>query len=382
MRYRLGLDLGANSLGWAVLELQPKTAWHNADPIGVIATGVRMFDAGVDGSIEQGKDSSRGAERRQARQTRRQTWRRQYRKSKLFGILQRLEHLPSTENREADTRDVALKSLDEALTAKWCPEGDIDSHQKLPYLLRAAALEHALEPFELGRALYHLGQRRGYKANRKTEKPDDEDAGKVATGITVLDRARLAIPDDPSTIRTLAQTVRDEFTQQEGRFALKSEDPSSATRGRIRKHYTSRKMYYDEFIAIRDAQLGFDTSIQIADWKRIEKALFHQRPLKSQKHLVGRCTLEYDGRGHGRRRCTIAMQEFQEFRLLQTVNHLRILLPDQPSQPLTDDQRGILVDHLQQHGDLLLIPPRASQNPGRLPQSSLSWISRKALRSR
>jgi CRISPR-associated endonuclease Csn1 len=357
MRYRLGLDLGANSLGWAVLELQPKVQWYNAEPVGIMASGVRMFDAGVDGSIEQGKDSSRGAERRQARQTRRQTWRRQYRKSKLFGLLQRLGHLPKTESREPDVRDAALKSLDESLTVKWCPEGDIDAHQKMPYLLRAAALDQLLEPHELGRALYHLGQRRGYKANRKTDIVDDEESGKVAAGISTLDRARYVDPETPSTQRTLAQTVRDEFGQVNGRFVLKSEDSASPTRGRIRKHYTSRKMYYDEFIALRDAQLRFGTSIQMGDWRRIEKALFHQRPLKSQKHLVGRCTLEKDKQGRGRRRCTIAMLEFQEFRLLQTVNHLRIVLPGQPSQPISDEQRKVLIDHLQIHGDLLLKAP-------------------------
>lgn len=365
MRYRLGLDLGANSLGWALVSLQPKTVWHNADPIGLIAAGVRMFDAGVDGSIEQGKDSSRGAERRQARQTRRQTWRRQYRKSKLFGLLQRLGHLPKTANRDPDVRDAALKLLDETLTTKWCPDGDIDAHQKMPYLLRAAALDRLLDPIELGRALYHLGQRRGYKANRKTDKADDEESGKVAAGISALDRARRVNPDDElAPPRTLAQTVRDEFVQQNGRFVLRSEDPASGTRGRIRKHYTSRKMYYDEFLAIRDAQLQFGSKIPMADWKRIEKALFHQRPLKSQKHLVGRCTLEQDKRGRGRRRCTIALLDFQEFRLLQTVNHLRIVLPGQPSQPLTDEQRQVLVEHLQAHGDLLLQPLRRRSKLG------------------
>lgn len=374
MRYRLGLDLGANSLGWAVLELPPRIEWPKAEPISIVASGVRMFDAGVEGSIEQGKDSSRGAERRQARQTRRQTWRRQYRKMKLFGILQRLELLPTSDNRNADTRDKAIKLLDEVLTAKWCMDGDIDAHQKMPYLLRAAALDQLLEPHELGRALYHLGQRRGYRANRKTDKPDDEDSGKVDSGIKALDRARLANVDDPQTLRTLAQTVRDEFKQENGLFAIHSEDHASGTRGRIRKHYTSRKMYYDEFIAIRDAQLQLASSIDIIDWKRIEKALFHQRPLKSQKHLVGRCTLEFDKRGHGRRRCTIALPEFQEFRLLQGVNHLRITMPDGNLIPLTQEQRSVVIQHLQMFGDLLLTPPRRKSKTAPATASVMSLL--------
>src|SRR5690606_41494064 len=45
---------------------------------------------------------------------------------------------------------------------------------KLPYVLRAAALDHPLEPHELGRALYHLAQRRGFQSNRRSPRRDDE----------------------------------------------------------------------------------------------------------------------------------------------------------------------------------------------------------------
>lgn len=377
MRYRLGLDLGANSLGWAVLETDQKGEWHNAQPVGVVATGVRMFDAGVEGSIEQGKDSSRAAERRRARQARRQTWRRRYRKGQLFRLLQRLNSLPTTAGDDSVDRDAALKGLDDALTAKWCKPGDIAAHQKLPYLLRAAALEQLLEPFELGRAIYHLGQRRGYKANRKTDVPDSDDAGIVSAGISTLERARRRTPDDPDNVRTLAETVRDEFVQEHGRFVLRSEDPAAATRGRIRQRFTARQMYYDEFIRIRDAQLHYGCAIPMEDWKRIERILFTQRPLKSQKHLVGRCTLEFDRRGKGRRRCTIALPEFQEFRLLQAVNHLRITLPGEESQPLSDEQRHVLLNFLSTHGDLVLQhPKRRTKNAPEVSVESLLQLPR------
>ncbi|MCA9059134.1 MAG: hypothetical protein KDA85_11565, partial [Planctomycetaceae bacterium] len=257
-----------------------------------------------------------------------------------------------------EDRDLVLKQLDLELTSKWCAVGDTDSHQKLPYLLRAAALEQKLLPYELGRAIYHLGQRRGYKANRKTDLANDEESGRVASGILTLDYARLADPNDPSSLRTFAQTVKDEFRRQNGRYVLNSEDRSSPTRGRIRGHYTSRAMYYSEFLAIRDAQLRLGTEITITDWKRIERILFHQRPLKSQKHLVGRCTLEFDARGHGRRRCTAALPEFQEFRLLQAVNHLRLMAPGQPERQLANAERQVLIDHLMEYGDLPLLPPR------------------------
>ena len=51
----LGLDLGVGSLGWAILELEDR------DSPTIIDAGVRVFEAGVDGSedaIATGKDTS------------------------------------------------------------------------------------------------------------------------------------------------------------------------------------------------------------------------------------------------------------------------------------------------------------------------------------
>src|SRR3546814_5649437 len=39
-----------------------------------------------------------------------------------------------------------------------------------PYSLRERALDERLEPYEIGRALFHLNQRRGFKSNRKAER--------------------------------------------------------------------------------------------------------------------------------------------------------------------------------------------------------------------
>ena len=48
--YRLGIDLGSGSVGWAaVLED------HQGDAKPVLAMGVRRFEAGVLGDIESGK---------------------------------------------------------------------------------------------------------------------------------------------------------------------------------------------------------------------------------------------------------------------------------------------------------------------------------------
>src|SRR5690606_28296764 len=53
------------------------------------------------------------------------------------------------------------------------------------YALRARALDEKLPPHHIGRALFHLNQRRGFKSNRKTDRRDN-DQGKIAEGISRL----------------------------------------------------------------------------------------------------------------------------------------------------------------------------------------------------
>lgn len=77
-------------------------------PVRLIDAGVRIFEAGVEGDVEQGKDRSRGAKRREARQPRRQQWRRQQRKRRLFTLLQKHELLPPSENNRSENRNANL----------------------------------------------------------------------------------------------------------------------------------------------------------------------------------------------------------------------------------------------------------------------------------
>src|SRR3546814_17448810 len=47
-----------------------------------------------------------------------------------------------------------------------------------------------LEPYEIGRALFHLNQRRGFLSNRKAERRQkDSEDGKIASGAKALDQA-------------------------------------------------------------------------------------------------------------------------------------------------------------------------------------------------
>lgn len=327
--YDLGIDLGPASIGWGIVAIEDDRA------VELLGAGVRRFDAGVsgdDGKIERGADKSRATARREARGPRRLAWRRQYRLKKVYRRLQRLGLLPSGEKADYDTRHRLINDLDKEIRDHY-GIGKKDSRQQLvPYLLRRDALddEKKMPPYHLGRALYHLAQRRGFKSNLKAQEKDEGDDGKadspgeVKKGIKRLDH-QIQEAD--------AETLGEYFT---------TVDPENQKR--IRGRWTARRMYEEEFHAIWQSQIPGHPGLSLTDDDRDDlfETIFYQRPLKSQKHLLGRCDLE-----PRKRRAPTACLEFQEFRLLQRVNDLAVIPPDNVERPLSTDERSKLLDHLQ-----------------------------------
>jgi CRISPR-associated endonuclease Csn1 len=319
----LGLDLGVSSLGWALLELNRATQ----EPIGVRALGVRIFPAGVDGDVESGREESRGVKRRDRRLQRRQLWRRARRDASVFHALQSAGLLPPGNGRDPESRHALLLTLDaqiaQALRGTGVPEMQLG--ERLLHTLRARALDVEVPAFFVGRALYHLGQRRGFLSNRivdanELDAPADDDLGKVKGGIKSL-----ADEMAEAKARTLGEYL-----------ATRSSDEG------VRRRYTARQMLKDEFAAIWEAQQPHH-AIVMTDVLRdaIHRAILRQRPLKSQRHLVARCELEPK-----QRRAMIADPLYQEFRILQKVNDLRVELSEFETRGLSSDERVKLVEAL------------------------------------
>ena len=199
--YRLGLDLGTNSIGWAAVQLD-----HGGEPCGLLDIGVRIFPDGRDATSE----ASNAVQRRVARGQRRRRDRYLSRRNRLMQALVSCGLMPD----DAAARKELEKQLD-------------------PYALRARALDQRLEAFELGRALFHLDQRRGFKSNRKAGDNKEED-GQVRTAINKLSQ-RIR----ESGARTLgefsspaAQTRRDSPRPTRNRIARRPLD----VRGRVQGH--------------------------------------------------------------------------------------------------------------------------------------------------
>lgn len=312
----LGIDLGTSSLGWTLLDADGGRA------IGIHSMGVRVFDEGLEGLQQDGRGASRNVSRRNARMVRRNIERRARRQTKLAHILKAAGLFPDGNFFESETRHEILK--------------DMDKNLESPYILRARALDQKLPPLEVGRALYHLGQRRGFSSNRKTKPKNDEDLGTVKKGIS-----ELAIRMQETGARTLGEYFSKINPHEE----------------RIRERYTSRRMYEDEFEQIWNSQKNYHAQLTDELKKRISDAIFKQRPLKSQKHLIGDCELE-----KGRKRAPIAIIPAQRFRYLQTLNNLLV-----DGRELTKDERKQLIEVLENEGDITF--PKARKLLG-LPRTS------------
>ena len=151
----LGLDVGPNSVGWALVDEGKKS---------IMGAGVRVFPEGVDRD-QQGGEKSKSQTRRDARGMRRQVARRSRRKRQLHDLLVQAHLLPSDKDQ---------------LPAVLAPN---------PYELRSRALDVKLEPYEIGRVLLHLNQRRGFLSNRKTDPGRDKETQGMLAEINQLAQA-------------------------------------------------------------------------------------------------------------------------------------------------------------------------------------------------
>lgn len=294
--YRLALDLGSTSLGWCVIELD-----RNVDPCGIRKMGVRLFS---DGRNPKDKTSLAVA-RRVARQMRRRRDRTLRRRRNLLAALVRHGLMPAGTGERR-----ALERLD-------------------PYELRQRGLAERLDPHEIGRALFHLNQRRGFRANRKAG-GRDEEKGKIRDGVG---RLATELAERGTTLGAFLAWLKDNGRSVRSRLkgtGAKAEYP----------FYPARGMLEAEFDAFWNAQARFHPLLLTEDAKRdLRHRIFHQRPLKPVK--AGKCSLFPEDE-----RAPRALPSAQLFRLYQDLANLRIVSRDRSSRPLNVRERDRIVEEV------------------------------------
>ncbi len=303
----LGIDTGTNSLGWAVVDKNTDGSYS------LIRKGSLIFQEGV--KVEKGIESSKAAERTSHRALRKQYFRRRLRKIEILKVLIEYGWCPYLS--EEDLHKWHTKKnypMDDAFIS-W--QRTNDNFEENPYYYRHLCLHEKLDlgdknkAYILGRAMYHLAQRRGFLSNR-FDQGSDEETGKVKEGITSLSK---------SMAEAGCAYLGDYF------YKIYSEKGNT---GKIRNHYTDREEHYKkEFHAICKMQkLSEEQTI------RLEKAMYFQRPLKSQRMSVGKCTFE-----PGKARVSDSHPSFEIFRMLSFVNNIKIQGPhDIELRPLSSEE--------------------------------------------
>lgn len=291
----LGLDLGTNSIGWALIDdVQNK----------ILGIGSRIFPMGVDNLGDGDNEMSKNASRTGARGVRRQFFRRKLRKKILLKALSDNDMCPMVANDFEDWKKT--KEFPSEKLAHWFALN--------PYELRQKALNEKLSLHEIGRILYHLIQRRGFLSNSRKGGTEE---GAIFKGNPKEGKIGITETLDKIEDKTLGSYLYEIYPKENQPFQEGIE--------RIRNRYTTRKMYVDEFELIWNKQAQFHAVLndelktllggRKLDGYAEDGILFHQRPLRSQKHLVGNCCFEPT-----KTKCPISAIPFEQFRVWQWVN--------------------------------------------------------------
>lgn len=307
----LGIDTGTNSLGWAIVE-------KKADEYHLLDKGVNIFQEGV--KIEKGIESSKAADRTAHKAARVRNYRIKLRKIRLLRILSDAHLCPPLSKAELSAWRLKKEYPKNELFMQW--QSTDDESEKTPYAYRHKCLHDCLDfssitdRYILGRAFYHMIQRRGFLSNRKDQSGDD--TGKVKESIS-----------------NLTQEMHDDGYEYLGDYFYSLYNKGE----KIRNHYTARNEHYlAEFKAICEKQ-KLDKNLGPEIVRQIEKAIFDQRPLKSQKGQVGKCVFEKN-----KTKCPSSHPMYEEFRMLSFINNIKIQTPnDSALRPLSAEERELIM---------------------------------------
>lgn len=329
----VGLDLGTNSIGLSVRDLDRGS--NLKDQLEYYTSVI--FPSGV-GKGKSG-EFSYAAERTKHRSARRLYQSRKYRIWSTLRLLIDNGYCPlSIEDLERWSKYDKEKGLkrqypvDAVAFEQWVRldfDGDGRAEYSSPYQLRAELMErqfdfsNEVERYKLGRALYHIAQRRGFKSSKgETLKEQEKDEKALANeSAEVVDMEAELKKSEEKKSKDLVAYMQAHKLKTVGcaLYALEKE----GVRVRASQYQAVRSQYRDEIKAIFAFQNGLETNSDfyksvISEKKGEGGTVFYKRPLRSQKGLVGKCTLE-----PSKSRCPISHPDFEEFRAWAFINNIK-----------------------------------------------------------
>ncbi len=284
--YRLGLDVGTNSIGWCLFDISNIIEDF---PI-FIDGGVRLFSDGRDPENKKPLN----VVRRTARGIRKNNDRKKNRYMNLVNFFRKHGFITKDNEKEIFTLN--------------------------PYKARAEALD-SLDAINMVRGILHIGKRRGFLSNRKEASDKDGDKTKDA-----MEKLKTACGN-----KNLGQFLYSEYENNPLKKLRFSGDLGT-------KFYPNREMYKSEFNAIKSNHYS---ALPQEQWEKVFNIIFHQRPLQNQPK--GKCRFE-----HGEPRIYKVDPLFQKFRMYQEINSLEYISKAhyKGSQKLSDEQRLAIIKEL------------------------------------
>lgn len=305
----LGIDLGTNSNGWAIRNTELLD--NQIEDCGVIT-----FDKGV--ASEKGIEFPKVQKRTESRGKRRNYQAEKYRKYTLLSFLIEKNMCPLTVDELDRWRKYEKgnprkypqsKEFIDWLRFDFNGDGKPDFHlfgkdkTESYYVFRAFSVnKNYIDVFKnnpeiLGRVFYQLVQRRGFKGR------DEEEAKTMLEGSEKNGtKGRNEIEKYIELYKSLGAALY-HYQKEIG--------------GRIRQRYNLRKDYEAELKQICEIQ-----NISTSDYDKLWKAIIWQRPLRTQKGLIGNCIYEKN-----KKRVAISHPLYEEYRTWIFINNLNIVPP-------------------------------------------------------
>lgn len=301
MKKILGLDLGAASIGWALVE-------EKSDTTTIVGLGSRIipYDGTEGQDFAKGTGESRNSLRTKARSARKGYDRYQLRRKFLVDTLVRNGMMPDEDLKKASKMHL--------------------------WELRSKAVTENISRQELGRLLLWLNQKRGYKSSRSDANLDKKDTDYVKEVKSRFDK-----------IKELELTIGQYFYEE-----LKKDEYF-----RVKENIFPREAYIEEFDSICARQkehLGLTDELIS---KIRNEIIYYQRPLKSQKGLVAVCEFEgfyvkKDGKEFlvGPRVAPKSSPLFQLAKIWENINNIKLSSKFGETVELTWEEKQKLFEHL------------------------------------
>lgn len=331
----IGLDLGTNSIGWAIRNI------NNDLENQIIDKGVLTFDKGV--AEDKSGEHPMVQKRTESRGKRRNYQSEKYRKWELLECLIDNKMCPLTIEELNDWRHyskgIGRKYPQSEKFIQWLRfdfDGDgkpdferlgYSKHESY-YLFRAIVTDETKvdilkkEPQIIGRVLYQLVQRRGYNDGQNIDESEKDELSK-----TIMKGGGEA---GATGVNEILPYIEKYKTLGAALYHLQKEQSV-----RIRKRYNLRSHFEKELKEICRVQ-GLEHL-----FKSFWGAIIWQRPLRSQKGLVGICTFEQN-----KRRCPISHPLYEEYRTWVFINNLKIKSIIEDKAKTAEEQHNLLLSEL------------------------------------